>query len=275
MLQPEYFFNLEGHRFAPLFEGLDHVWGALDRLPEYLSETIVPNVAALRAKGEVVARTVVLWQEEVLDDGFTVEVGDVKRGGLVVHRGGERLDGASLVKAGAIIASDDIEIGRGSIIEPTALVKGPTIIGDNSEIRHGAYVRGKVLVGDGCVVGHATEMKGSIMLHGSQAGHFAYLGDSILGAVNLGAGTKLANLRVFSGNVTVLYEGERIDTGRRKFGAILGEGVELGCNSVTSPGTLLGRRAVAYPNTTVRGFHPQESVLKSTGAATDGGNHKP
>lgn len=263
MLTPQDFFDLDGHRFAGLFAGVDKVWEALSALPGYVKDAIRPNVAELRRDGDLVPRTVVLYQGEAITDGFEVDEGDVKRGGLRVTRGGEVLEGAAVVRAGAVLASDQIELGRGTVVEPGAMIKGPTIIGDRTEVRQGAYIRGKVLVGDGCVVGHVTEMKATVMLGGSQAGHFAYLGDSILGKVNLGAGTKLANLRIFAGNVKVKVGGQTIDSGLRKFGAILAEGVELGCNSVTTPGTLMGRKAAAYPNVTVRGFHPAGEVIKS------------
>ncbi len=268
ILEPKHFFDLDGHRFAELFAGVEIVWQALDQLPDFVGDNLHPNVAQLRRGNDVLARTVVLWRGEVIDEGFTVELGDIKRGGLEVRRGGEILAGATLVQAGAILADDEIELGKGTLVEAGALIKGPTIIGDRTEVRHGAYLRGKLLIGDSCVVGHATEMKASIMMGGSQAGHFAYLGDSILGQVNLGAGTKLANLKVFPGNVTITVLGTKHDTGRRKVGAILADAVELGCNSVTTPGTVMGRGALAYPNVTVRGFHPAETIIKSTTGET-------
>jgi hypothetical protein len=273
MFEPELFFDLEGHPFAELFAGARDVWRGLDRLESYLADTLAPNVAALRRGGDVVARTTAIWQGEAFDDGLEIVQGDVKRGGLVVRRAGRVLDGAAVVQAGAILASADVQIGPGTLVEAGALVRGPTILGARTEVRHGAYVRGDCLVGDGCVVGHATEMKSSIMMGGSQAGHFAYVGDSILGRVNLGAGTKLANLKVFPGTVSVKVGGVGHDTGRRKLGAILADGVELGCNSVTTPGTVLGRGVVVYPNVTVRGYHGPGAMLKGHGEAEtrDGG----
>jgi NDP-sugar pyrophosphorylase family protein len=168
-----------------------------------------------------------------------------------------------LVKEGAWLEGDDIQIGRGTVVEPGALIHGPVIIGCNCEIRQGAYIRGQALVGDGCVVGHTTEMKNSVMLDGAKAGHFAYIGDSILGRdVNLGAGTKLANLKINGSAVTVRHEGRVHDTGLRKFGAILGDGVELGCNSVSSPGTIVGPQTLVYPIAAVAGVIPARSIVK-------------
>ena len=144
------------------------------------------------------------------------------------------------------------------------MIKGPSVIGEDCEVRQGAYMRGNCLVGNGCVVGHATEMKGSIMLDGAKAGHFAYIGDSILGRdVNLGAGTKLANLRMIPGSIVLRSGNERYDTGRRKLGAILGDQTETGCNSVTSPGTLMGPRSIVYPAMSVSGgCYPAKTYVR-------------
>lgn len=265
MLTAASFFDLEGHRFAGLFEGTENVWEALPRLKGYIRDTIAPNVAGLRKGASLVGRTLVLHQGAVIDGGFTVEEGDVRKGGLVVTLDdGTVLAGASVIHAGAILAGDDIEIGRGVLVEPGAYVRGPTVLGDRTEVRQAAYVRGTVLAGEACVIGHATEVKASALLGGSVAGHFAYIGDSILGEVNLGAGTKLANLKVFGGSVTIRVDDMKLDTGLRKMGAVLGDGVETGCNSVTMPGTVLGRGVAVYPNVTVRGFHAGPSVIKTS-----------
>ena len=129
-----------------------------------------------------------------------------------------------------------------------------------------AGVRGCCLAGKRCILGHATEVKHSIFLDDAKAGHFAYLGDSILGAnTNLGAGTKFANLRFLPGNVTIRIDGERIDTGRRKFGAILGDNTQTGCNSVTNPGTIFGRNCILMPNTTApSGYHSEGTLISPT-----------
>ena len=179
---------------------------------------------------------------------------------LAAHEG-ERLRGR--VDEGAVLVGEDIVLGEGSVIEPGAFVKGPCFIGRGVEIRHGAYLRGGVLVGDDCVIGHATEAKNSVFLEGAKAGHFAYVGDSILGrGVNLGAGTKLANLKLAGDEVAVRCGEERIATGRRKLGAILGDGSQTGCNSVTNPGTVLGPRSLLMPCAVASGAHSAESVLR-------------
>lgn len=159
------------------------------------------------------------------------------------------------VETGAyLINPEEISIGKGTIVEPGAYISGPCIIGENCQIRHGAYVRGNVITGNKCVIGHATEVKNSIFLDGAQAGHFAYVGDSILGnRVNLGAGTKCANLRFDGSTIPVLWNTKRVDSGLRKFGAILGDCVQTGCNSVTNPGTLMGKKSCLAPCATARG----------------------
>ena len=134
-----------------------------------------------------------------------------------------------------------ISIGEGTVVEPGAYIKGPCAIGKNCQIRHGAYLRGQIITGDRCVIGHASEVKNSIFLNKAQAAHFAYVGDSILGNhCNLGAGTKCANLKLAGDEVILRHQGKRIATGLRKFGAIIGDEVQLGCNSVTNPGTVMG-----------------------------------
>lgn len=168
------------------------------------------------------------------------------------------------VMAGAFLADGRVHLGEGSVVEPGAMIKGPAIIGRNCQIRQGAYLRGNVIVGDGCVVGHATEVKDAVLLPGSKAPHFAYVGNSILGRdVNLGAGTRLSNLKITEDEVRIPLEGRWVPTGMRKLGAILGDGVKTGCNCVLNPGALLGPGCLVYPNLTVQsGWYPPGSILK-------------
>ncbi|NLG69719.1 MAG: glucose-1-phosphate thymidylyltransferase [Firmicutes bacterium] len=170
---------------------------------------------------------------------------------------------AGTIMPGAYVG-ERVQLGEGCVVEPGAMVKGPAIIGPGTVIRQGAYVREYVLIGAGCVVGHCTEVKGSILLDGAQAPHFNYVGDSILGRhCNLGAGTKLSNLKNDGTEVTVRGpEGQLVRTGLRKLGAIVGDGVATGCNAVTSPGALIGPGASIYANAVVRGFVPAGHVLK-------------
>jgi len=152
-----------------------------------------------------------------------------------------------------------VHIVDGSLIGPSVHIEGPSYIA--GEVRHGAYVRSHSWICRGAVVGHATEVKHSLLLPGAKAPHFNYVGDSILGReVNLGAGCKLSNLRNDGREIRIHNLG--IDTGLRKFGAILGEGVQIGCNAVCNPGTVLGQGCNVWPNVTVSGGHPSGSVLR-------------
>ena len=162
-----------------------------------------------------------------------------------------------------LVHKDKISIGKGTIVEPGAYISGPCLIGENCAIRHGAYIRGDVVTGDGCVIGHATEIKHSILLNNASAAHFNYVGDSILGNnVNLGAGVKLANFKLDHKEVCLFFKGEKVSTGLKKFGAVLGDGVQLGCNAVTSPGTLMGPGALCYPCAYVKGIVPSKTIVK-------------
>jgi NDP-sugar pyrophosphorylase family protein len=147
------------------------------------------------------------------------------------------------------------------------MIKGPAIIGKNCQIRHNAYLRENVLLGDGCVVGNASELKNALLFNGAQAPHYNYIGDSILGhKAHLGAGVKISNIKLLPGNVTVEVAGRLIDTGLRKFGALLGDGAEAGCNAVLNPGSILGRGAMIYPNVFWRGFLPASHIAKNRAA---------
>ncbi len=251
MPHPSDFFDLEDYEHVSLLPEDGAVWAALDQLHDYLARSFQHSWPLAGTSGQVAEPVVVMGDRKV--DNVEIKPTGPK-GRVQAFSNGEHLVDAAIIMPGAYLFDDNLIIGSGSVIEPGALIKGPTIIGRNTEVRQGAYVRGDALVGDGCVVGHATEVKASIMLDGAQAGHFAYIGDSILGRnVNLGAGTKLANLKMIPGVVVVMSGKERLKTGRRKLGAILGDGTETGCNSVTSPGTLLGRRSIVYPGISVPG----------------------
>ena len=164
-----------------------------------------------------------------------------------------------------LVDPNRVSIGKGTIIEPGAYIKGPCIIGENCTIRHGAYIRGDFICGDGCVIGHTTEVKNVLFLDKVHASHFAYLGDSIVGNhVNLGAGTKCANLKLDNKTVVLHLNGERFDTGLRKFGAIMGDNVQTGCNSVLNPGTLIGKNSACYPCVNLGGIIPPNSLVKNS-----------
>lgn len=158
---------------------------------------------------------------------------------------------------------EKISIGLGTVIEPGAYIEGPCIIGKGCQVRHGAYLRQNVITGDQCVIGHCTELKNVILLNKVHLAHLAYGGDSIYGnGCNLGAGVKCANLKLNGAQVIVHCLGNRYETGRRKLGAVIGDGGQLGCNSVTNPGTLLGKFCQIYPCTNFGGFAPAESIIR-------------
>lgn len=157
-----------------------------------------------------------------------------------------------------------ISIGRGSVIEPGAYIKGPCIIGKDCTVRHGAYIRGNLITGDHCVIGHDTEIKNAIFLDHVYAAHFAYVGDSILGNhVNLGAGTKCANLKFDKQAISIYFQENKIETGLKKFGAILGDEVQTGCNVVTNPGTIIGKGTYCAPAMSIKGIIPADSYVKN------------
>ena len=159
---------------------------------------------------------------------------------------------------------DGVLVGDGTRISDFAVIEPPCIIGKNCEIRAGAFIRGNVIIGDGCVVGNSTEIKNSILLDKVEAPHYNYVGDSVLGyRSHMGASAICSNLKSDKKNV-VVHGIKNYETGLRKVGAFLGEGVEIGCGSVLNPGTVVGIFSSAYPLTSLRGIYPSRSIIKDT-----------
>ncbi len=159
--------------------------------------------------------------------------------------------------------SAGVFVHRTAKVAPTAYLGAPSIIGANTEIRHCAFVRGAALVGEGCVVGNSVELKNCILFDGVEVPHFNYVGDSILGyKAHLGAGSVTSNIKSDRTLVAVKCGGEQIPTGRKKVGAMLGDFVEVGCNSVLNPGTVVGRRSSVYPLSSLRGVYPADCIIK-------------
>lgn len=264
MLKPELYFDLEAQRPKDLFTEFSQVWQVIPEIKKFTLNSLSSSVRDLTQKGGILLKTHVIWQGETITENLEILPEHEASSGIRAIRSGKPLEGAVILHAGAAIMDDDIEIGSGTIVEPGALIKGPTIIGSNTEIRQGAYIRGACIIGDDCVVGHATEMKNSIMLDGAKAGHFAYVGDSILGReVNLGAGTKLANFKVSSEPIKLKIDGELLNLPLKKLGAVLGDGTATGCNSVTSPGTFIGPGSIVAANMTVNGgVYDPKSVIR-------------
>ena len=158
---------------------------------------------------------------------------------------------------------EDIWIAKTATIAPTAYIKGPAIIGKNAEIRHCAFIRGKAIVGEGAVVGNSTELKNVILFNKVQVPHYNYVGDSILGyKAHMGAGSITSNVKSDKKLVVVKNKEEKIETGLKKFGAMLGDNFEIGCGSVLNPGTVIGKNTNVYPLSSVRGVVPSNSIYK-------------
>jgi len=161
---------------------------------------------------------------------------------------------------------EDVWIAKSAKVAPTAYIHGPAIIGKDAEIRHCAFIRGNAIVGEGAVVGNSTELKNVILFNKVQVPHYNYVGDSILGyKAHMGAGSITSNVKSDKSLVKVNTGKERIETGLKKFGAILGDNVEVGCNSVLNPGSVVGRNTNIYPLSMVRGFVPEGSIYKKAG----------
>jgi NDP-sugar pyrophosphorylase family protein len=162
--------------------------------------------------------------------------------------------------------SDQIWVARDCRIAPTACLNGPLIIGHETEVRHCAYIRGSALIGDGCVVGNSTEIKNCILFNLVQVPHFNYVGDSILGfKAHMGAGSITSNVKGDHSPINLRLGDASMPTGLKKFGALLGDFVEVGCNSVLNPGTIIGRNSQIYPLALVRGYVPADSIFKQSG----------
>ncbi len=162
--------------------------------------------------------------------------------------------------------AEDVYAARSAKIAPTAYIAGPCIIGENTEIRHCAFIRGSALIGDSCVVGNSTELKNVILFDNVQVPHYNYVGDSILGyRAHMGAGSITSNVKSDKAPVKLRCGQESFETGLKKFGAILGDCVEVGCGSVLNPGTVIGKNTNIYPLSSVRGTVPENSIYKSAG----------
>jgi NDP-sugar pyrophosphorylase family protein len=226
MLHPHDFFELQQEPERELFAGCEYVWEVLPRLAAHVQ----------RLTG---------GQQTIL----------------------------GTLMPGAWIGDQPIWIGPGAVIEPGAYVEGPAWIGPGATVRHGAFVRANVIMLPGSILGHASEAKNSLFLRDAHAPHFNYVGDSVLGhRTNLGAGTKLSNLGMLSEKdgrtgkrptIRLVVDGQLIDTGLAKLGAVLGDGAQTGCNAVLNPGCLVGPRTLVYANLSLRkGYYPPDSVIK-------------
>lgn len=220
----------------------DRLWPNLDPV----ERDLLPADAPWQALADLQARLAALWPADARD-------------------GEEVVIGRDAVLDGVHIAARRVLVGDGCRIEPGAVLVGEWIVlRPGAVVRSHAYVRGPAYLGAGSLVGHASEVKNAILLGDAKAPHFAYVGDSILGpGVNLGAGTKLSNLRLDGREVKISWEGRRTATGTHKLGALLGEGVQTGCNSVLNPGTILGPGCYVAPCAAVGGTHMAPGLVRT------------
>lgn len=178
-----------------------------------------------------------------------------------------------IVELGNTLSSEEYEkrgeniwIAKSAKVAPTAYINGPAIIGKEAEVRHCAFIRGNAIVGEGAVVGNSTELKNVVLFNKVQVPHYNYVGDSVLGyRAHMGAGSITSNVKSDKTLVVVKDKEEQIATGLKKFGAMLGDCVEVGCNSVLNPGTVVGRNSQIYPTSCVRGVIHENSIYKKQG----------
>lgn len=181
--------------------------------------------------------------------------------GDFIKKIGETLSSEEYEKAG-----EDVWIARSAKVFPSACIHGPAIIGKEAEVRHCAFIRGNAIVGEGAVVGNSTELKNVVLFNKVQVPHYNYVGDSILGyRAHMGAGSITSNVKSDKKNVCVHTPEGDIETGIKKFGAMVGDGVEVGCGSILNPGTVVGRESNIYPLSSVRGIVPEHSIYKKQG----------
>jgi NDP-sugar pyrophosphorylase family protein len=248
-----YFPHLDSFEHKSILTDITHPWDVLKRIGQYTRSYIQEKSATVdhcSLKGARICTRSMRLSETILTIDELIEV-----------------------RQPTIVKGADVFLDAGVILEPGAMIKAPAVIGAETEVRHGAYVRGNALIGSRCTIGHATEIKNAIFMNYTEAGHFAYVGDSVLGSyVNLGAGTKLANLQLRKAAdklnesfppIHIRLKNEKINTGTAKFGAIIGDHCEAGCNSVTAPAVLLGAHSWILANTTVmKGFYPPRTVIR-------------
>lgn len=165
---------------------------------------------------------------------------------------------------------ENIWIAKSAKVAPSASITGPCIIGENTEVRHCAFIRGNAFVGNNCVVGNSTELKNVVLIEKVQVPHYNYVGDSVLGTgSHMGAGSITSNVKSDKTLVALKYNGEVLETGLKKFGAMIGDNVEVGCGSVLNPGTVIGKNSNIYPLSSVRGYVPQNSIYKKAGEVVE------
>lgn len=251
-----FFENLEEEKVAELFKNA-FPWEPLKNLKNFLFE-IIPELPKNIPIGIPLSESLILKENKEV-----IPLKECENYEGEYYFKGEKINGAVL-KAGVVLTGRKIFFEKDVIVEPFSVISPPAYFSKETQIRHGAYIRGSVYTGKRAIIGHTTEVKNSIFFSSAKASHFAYVGDSILGKdVNLGAGTKLANLKFNKKNIILVINDEIINTGLKKLGAILGDKSQTGCNSVLQPGTLLGKKSYVYPGKTCGpGYFPPGTKIK-------------
>ena len=227
MLRTENFLDISHTHYGELFKNANKVWNPLKKLPAYIDYL----VALLKNNPEE--------YKKFLGKG-------------------------SFLRLGNSCIGEYVFLWGGSLFVEGALSLGSVIIGRGCHIRHGAYIRGYNLIGDHVTIGHACEIKHSIIFDECQIPHFNYIGDSILGyKAHLGAGTKISNVKLTPGEITIKFNAEDIPVGLEKFGSVIGDHAQIGCNTVLNPGSLIGRCSIIYPCVNWRGYLPPNSIVKT------------
>ncbi len=215
-------------------------------------------------RNELTVKELYTLEETIAKDvfeGITYPWEALPKIGAFIKELGERLPEDEYEKKG-----EDVWIAKSAKVFPSAYIHGPAIIGKDAEVRHCAFIRGNAIVGEGAVVGNSTELKNVILFNKVQVPHYNYVGDSILGyKAHMGAGSITSNVKSDKKLVVVKTQEENIETGIKKFGAMLGDEVEVGCGTVLNPGSVVGARSNIYPLSSVRGFVPAGSIYKKQG----------
>lgn len=271
VLKPEYFFDLDKMEYKELFEGVSFVWEVVKKMQE-----VTPVDQLTRAKCESVSHS----GKNPADVSGSVEVrvsAGCKVGSRVAISGDSGglvcVDEGAEVRPGTMIITgkNAVYIGRGAKVGPNAhldATKGSICVGEKATLRQGSYLRELSIISTKATIGNSCEIKCSLIGREAEVPHFNYVGDSIFGyKTHTGAGVKISNLKITpdpekKNTVKVRYEGKLYDTGMRKLGAILGDRVQVGCNSVPNPGTFIGKNTLVYTGSNIVGFIPENTVVK-------------
>lgn len=263
-LRPEHYFDLSAFEHKAIFDEIEYVWDVLPKIGDYVKSYVEKRISEVDAKVLVtIPQNTIIEGDVHIEEGAEIESFCVIKGKVYIEKGVHIKTGT--VIDGTVCIKNDSEIG------PNAVILGANVIGELCEIRPGALTRGAVLMGihtvfrgeaKNVIFLDAVETKEGVLAE-TAAAHFAYVGDSVMGrSINLGAGTKISNVKVNWEKVEVLIDDKKYNTGLSKFGAIIGDQTSTGCNTVLNPGTLVGKRVKIYPNSSIIGYYPPDTIVK-------------